>query len=240
MFLTYCIDPGYPLVLYHFVAPLNSGFSQGFHMNDRMATILSYFPLLATVSIYVFGFSKQLKALGTSKLFPAFFGWTFPNTNIPYVSLLVGSLFGYILLMIAYSRNDLTIGSEVPKVLYLTAYMGSYLTFVIVLISFIIFRVKYYNLKRGFKSPFGIAGAIYGLCGMLLLLIVLMRYSDMQEYIEVKILCTFIGIMSLYYFFYARHRQSFSEEEQKVLFVVSLMQSKFLFFALVLLVINDS
>jgi ethanolamine permease len=231
MFFSYCQAPGYPLDLYFSKSSLNSGFKNSFHINDRMATVFAYFPLLAAVSIYVFGFAKQMKALGQSRLLPSCFGWTMKDSNVPYVSLIVGCSVGYGLLLLAYFLGEVYTGDSLPFALYITAYIGTYTTFILVLISFIIFRVKYYNLKREFVNPLGITGAVYGICGMLILLYILFRYSS-KEYTDVIIYCCFIGIVSIFYLVYSRTRQTFSEEEQKIMFVVYLMQCKCLLFPL--------
>jgi ethanolamine permease len=229
MFLTFDQYPGYPWAIFFNKTPLNSGFTNTFPtVTERTATVFAYFPLLASVSIYTFGFAKQLKALGSSKLLPPFFAWTIQGTKIPYMSLLIGSALSYVLLMICYFRNETYALSGLPDGIYLTGFMCTYFAFIIVLISFIIFRLKYYNLTREFTSPLGIGGAIYAMCGFLLLLYTLIRYA-VGKYLFAKIFFWFSGIITVYYFFYARHRQTFSEEEQKVLFVVYLMQCKLLF-----------
>jgi ethanolamine permease len=230
MFLSYCQFPGYPYVLVFTVAPLNSAFENTFDVTDKMITVLAFFSYLAAVSIYVYGFAKQMKALGSSKLLPAPFAWTIEGTKIPYMSLLIGSSIGYALLLLSYFRGQIYSGEDsIPSGLYLGGYLFTYFSFILILISFIVFRVKYYNLKREFTSPLGIAGAVYAICGFLMLLYILTRYTS-KVYTYVIIFCCFSAIMSLYYYFFARHRQTFSEEEQKIMFVVYLMKCEKEFF----------
>jgi ethanolamine permease len=232
MFLIFTQFPGYPWVVLFNRAPLNPAFKNTFpEITDRVATVFAYLPLLATVSMYIFGFSKQLRALGSSKLLPAPFAWTMKGTKIPYMSLLIGSGLSFMLCMISYCRDETGPYTALPAGLYLAGYLFTYFAFLIVLISFIVFRIKYYNLKREFTSPLGIGGAIYAMCGILLLLYILIRYTN-RKYTYVKIFACCTGIMSVYYYFYARQRQTFSEEEQKVMFVVYLMQCKIVLFIL--------
>jgi ethanolamine permease len=226
MFLTYTQYPGYPYSVLFNRTPLNNGFENMFpDITERVATVFAWLPLLATVSIYMFGFAKQMKALGNSKLLPAAFGWTLAGTKVPYVALLVGSATSFGLLMICYLRVEYYPLSPLPAMLYLSGYMCTYSSFVIVMISFIIFRIKYYNLKREFTSPFGIAGAVYAMLGFLYLLYILFKYT-VGDYTYVKIYASLTGISIFYYYFFARNWQTFSEEEQKVMFVVYLMQCK--------------
>jgi ethanolamine permease len=227
MLLTFSQYPGYPFSAIFNRTPLNNGFTNTFpDVTERIATVFAFIPLLATVSIYVFGFAKQMKALGSSKLLPSAFGWTIDGTKVPYVSLLVGCAMSFTLCMICYFRVEYYPLSALPAILYLTGYMCTYSSFVIVMVSFIVFRVKYYNLKREFTSPFGIVGAVYAMCGFLFLLYILFNYT-VQDYTYIKIYCSLVGIATFYYYFFARNWQTFSEEEQKVMFVVYLMQCKF-------------
>jgi ethanolamine permease len=233
MFLTYTQAPGYPYSAIFNRTPLNNGFTNMFpNVTERIATVFAWLPLLATVSIYVFGFAKQMKALGNSKLLPAAFGWTLAGTKVPYVSLLVGCAVSYALLLIGYFRVEYYPLSSLPAGLYLTGYLCTYASFVIVMVSFIIFRIKYYNLKREFTSPFGIVGAVYAMGGFLFLMYILFRYT-VGKYTYAKIFACLTGILTVYYYFFARNWQTFSEEEQKIMFVVYLMQGEYesLFFS---------
>jgi ethanolamine permease len=227
MLLTFAQYPGYPFSAIFNRTPLNNGFINTFpDVTERIATVFAFIPLLATVSIYVFGFAKQMKALGNSKLLPSAFGWTIDGTKVPYVSLLVGCAMSFTLCMICYFRVEYYPLSALPAILYLTGYICTYSSFIIVMVSFIVFRVKYYNLKREFTSPFGIVGAVYAMCGFLFLLYILFNYT-VQDYTYIKIYGSLVGITTFYYYFFARNWQTFSEEEQKVMFVVYLMQGEF-------------
>jgi amino acid transporter len=167
-----------------------------------------------------------MKALGNSKLLPAAFGWTLEGTKVPYVSLLVGCAVSFGLCMICYFRVEYYPLSPLPSVLYLCGFICTYSSFIIVMGSFIVFRIKYYNLKREFTSPFGIAGAVYAMFGFILLLYILFKYT-VGQYTYLKIYAALTGIAILYYYFFARNWQTFSEEEQKIMFVVYLMRCKF-------------
>jgi ethanolamine permease len=227
MLLTFAQYPGYPFSIFFNRTPLNNGFENMFpDITERVATVFAFIPLIATISIYVFGFAKQMKALGNSKLLPAAFGWTIEGTKVPYVSLLIGSAVSYGLLMICYLRLEYYPLSPLPSMLYLCGFICTYSSFIVVMGSFIVFRIKYYNLKREFTSPFGIVGAVYAMLGFILLLYILFKYT-IGQYTYLKIYACLTGIGILYYYFFARNWQTFSEEEQKIMFVVYLMRCKF-------------
>jgi ethanolamine permease len=206
--------------------PLNSGFRNAFHMDDHMATLISLPILFISNAIYIFGYGKQMKALAQSKLLPSFFGWTLPNTKIPFMSLIIGSLFGLLLMVILVKGFHFSYYSNTINDLFNAALLGSYFTFLITFISFIIFRRKFSSLSRGFRNPLGIYGAIYGIISLLFLWVSVIGFSDDRYDALIYVVC-FLAICSIYYFSYAKYVQVYSEEEQNVLFVVYLIKGEF-------------
>lgn len=205
--------------------PLNSGFTNAFNISDQMATLLSYPGLYISNAIFIYGYGKQLCALGKSHLFPPILGRTLTDSNIPYVALVVGSLIGYTVLIVLTQEYGYNYDSDLTNELFNVALLGSYFTFEILLISFIIFRYKYNNLKRSFNNPLGIISAVYGMIGFGFLSSSLIGFSTYQ-YKPIIYFVVFIGICSLYYFLYGRHHQIFNEEEQSVMFLVYLLKGK--------------
>jgi ethanolamine permease len=228
MFLVFCQYPSYPYNNFGFAVQhlwsLNSAFRNEFQITDRAATAISYLTLFYTVSIFTFGFSKQMKAMGKSKLLPAFLGKTFENTNIPYNALLVGCIISYIvLLFFLFSNQSNIFTSSVISNLYVGTLIGTFSSHFLTFISYIIFKRKYPNLERCFHNPLGIYSAAYGLIVMSIFLIVLIGFITDQFY-PIQIYAAFVLLVSLYYYFFARDRQIFSDEEQKILFIVYLMK----------------
>ena len=205
--------------------PLNSGFSNAFGINDRMATLFSYFALYISNALFIYGYGKQLSALGKSKLLPTFFSWTVPHSKIPYMALIVGSLCGFIPLVIIVTACGYDYNSPIVNNLFNMAMIGTYSTFMIMFVSFIIFRTRYDTLPRSFTNPLGIYGAIYGMIGVSFLLVSIIGFSD-DDYLAILYFSVFLGLITMYYFMYARYNQVFSDEEQSVLFVVYLLNGK--------------
>jgi ethanolamine permease len=219
----YAQSPGYLDDYIGDYLPLNSGFSNALGISDHMATIISLPALYISNAIYIFGYGKQMSALAHSKLLPSMLGWTLPHSKIPYVSLIVGSLFGMVVLVILVKGYGYTYFSSAINNCFNSALMGSYFTFMVMFVSFIIFRRKYPNLKRGYTNPLGLYGAIYGIISLSFMFAALIGWSN-DDYGAVKYFACFIGICSVYYFGYAKYRQIYSEEEQNILFVVYLIK----------------
>ena len=229
IFLYYCQYPSYPYDNFEYgqthLLALNSGFSNGFGISDRMATMFSYLLIFSSVSTYFYGCCKQLRALSNSKLFPSFLGLTFKDTKIPYNAVIVAALGGFCILLVGLIYDSINIFAPMMVNLYAACLMGTYTTYIIIFISFIIFRKKYSTLQRIYRNPFGNIGAYFGIFLTAILLITVIGFSN-DDFDGLKIFICFVSIMSLYYYFYARHRQTFSEDEQKILFVVYLMKGK--------------
>eukprot|EP01040_Poterioochromonas_malhamensis_P003126 gene3126-3327_t len=190
------------------ILPLNSGFTNSFGISDQLATILSYPALYISNALFIYGYGKQLRALAKSRLLPSYFKLTLTDSAIPYVALIIGSIIGYIMLVVLTKGYGYTYDSHLINQLFNAAMLGSYFTFIIMCISFIIFRYKYSNLSRSFRSPVGIYGAIYE-----------------DNYYTLYFFIGFISIISIYYYYYARYHQVFSEEEQSIMFIVYLMKA---------------
>ena len=180
MFFYFCQYPSYPVndlnyIQTHSLA-FNSGFSNTFGISEATATIFtSPLPFASTI-IYFHVCCKQIKALSASKLFPALFASSpttaaTHGTSFPDNSSLFVFLFGFIVLIIGYCTNAVNVYSSMFYNLYAACLMGTYSTYLIIFISFLIFRRKYSSLERPFRNPLGSPSAYLGLFLTMLLLI---------------------------------------------------------------------
>jgi ethanolamine permease len=228
MLFAYAQSPGYLTdddTISGHTLPLNSGFMNGFQINDQWATIFSLPGLCISQATYIFGYGKQLRALAKSKLFPTFLSWTFKDSYIPYMALLTGSLLGFVVLLVLIKGLGMNYDSQPIDNLFNAALMGSYFTFMIMFVSYLVFTFQYANLARNYRSPLGVYGAVVGMIGMSFMFSGLVGFTN-DNFGGLIYFFVFIGICSVYYYFHARKRQMFSQEEQDVLFEVYLMSGK--------------
>jgi hypothetical protein len=253
------LSPGYldDIAVYsHGDNTLNQGFMKAFGISDRLATILSLPALYGTTALFIYGYCKQLKSLSRSKLIPTPFSWTLPNSNIPYFNLLVVTTFNYALLIMihtALSSADSNTGNIYLLYSFLVSYcfamllfflflgsfssfiaaltifyisfLGTFCTYFIMFISFITFRRNFSSLPRCFTNPFGIIGAI---SGMIVLFLSFIGFAA-SFYWNLPYFLIYILVLSLYYYLYARKTQTFSEEEQSILFAAYLIKGIYSF-----------
>ena len=163
--------------------------------------------------------------MAKSKLLPSAFTWTIKGTHIPYFALILGSVAGFTVMLIFDLGFDIGYSSQVAINTFNAALMGSYFTFMVMFISYIIFSIKYPTLNRRFRSPFGLIGGIIGVIAFCFFYAGLIGYSY-DEYGGVKYFSVFVAIATVYYFAYARYHECFSTDEQNILLVVYVIKGK--------------
>ena len=84
--------------------------------------------------------------------------------------------------------------------------------------GYIAMQTKFTNIKREFVSPLGIPGAVFGSLVFLLGAISVIGFQNDNQFAFIAYL-SIVFIVSLYYYFYSKHHQTFSDDEQKILFV---------------------
>jgi len=191
--------------------PLNKGFSLMFDISDTNALILSLPATYATAYGFMLPTGKLLYSLASSKLLPEPLQWTTPFSGTPYVALIVGSTIGYLICIMVYF-NPL-FGGQIFSICILSSFLG----YISQCVGYIAMQTKFQNIKREFHSPLGIYGAVYamlffGLC----VLSVIVFQTNQYALICIAALQLVLG---MYYFGYAKGRQTFSPEKSKIMFV---------------------
>lgn len=202
--------------------PLNAGYSTAFKISDRMATILSIPGVFISTYSLMYAYGRQICALSRSKLVPTFLSWT-TRDNVPYMALCGGCLLGYSILLGLYYNdpNYLVTLND----LFLASQMGSFTVYIVSMLSFVIFRYKYSAMERHYVNRLGVASAVVGIV-IFLFAFVGVGFFQKDGYESIAMYTTFVGGMTFYYVFYARHQECFSPEEQSILFAAYVIKSK--------------
>jgi ethanolamine permease len=200
--------------------PLVPGYCALFGIRHKEAAVLMLPGLAMWFYVFIFSFSRQAFAMGLSKLIPSVFARTYGNSRVPHIAIIIGSITGYAIILIAWflGHDNFFVASEI---IYAIAELMSFSVFVAVFISFIIFRMRYSNLTRVFNNPFGIPSAIYGICVYLISFIGgAFFFYITDSFLTIGLYAAYCGLSVIYYFSYARNRQSFSKDERDILFSV--------------------
>eukprot|EP00981_Chlorochromonas_danica_P016304 scaffold16648_cov338-Ochromonas_danica.AAC.1 len=82
--------------------------------------------------------------------------------------------------------------------------------------AYLIFSTRFVNMDRGFRSPFGMVGALMAICFWLLLFVINLYYQTENDRMwEGLSLLVFFVVCMVYYVAFASGRQFFSKEEQE-------------------------
>ncbi|RLN89339.1 hypothetical protein BBJ28_00017622 [Nothophytophthora sp. Chile5] len=193
--------------------PLENGFALLFHSSRHTAILLALPATYATAFGFMWCYGKLIVAMGKSGLLLPFVTWTTLTSQTPYAALLLGSACSYALCLIVYFEPSLT--SNLFGVCMLsasTAYVGQ-------CVGYIALKRNYRNIKSSaFRSPWGIAGAVYSIGVWLLTIVAIVAFQD-KGLVDALGFLFMISLLSLYYFGYARKRQTFSAEENRVMLV---------------------
>ena len=137
------------------------------------------------------------------------------------MGLLVGCGFGYLLnVLILYWDVDVRL-----YVIYSAKMFNSSIN-IVVFVTYIVFRQKFPSLMKKFRSPLGVAGAVYGLLVYIMLWVCVGALNDMGDHWRpFVLLACFLVLWSLPFVLYYRHHLTFSEEESSVLFVAYVIKA---------------
>ena len=211
LFVSSSLSPGVQ-ALSSELAVFDPGFIQIFNIPDNAALALSIPATYATAFGFIFPYGKLLQALANSKLLPDPLDWLTETSKTPYVAMLVGSVIGYVLCVIVYFYPYL--GSQLFNICILNGFMA----YISQCVGYIVLQFKFTSIKRRFHSPVGIYGAVYAILVFALAAISVIGFQGDNQFSLIVIVCLMI-MLSTYYYFISRHRQTFSEAEQKIMFV---------------------
>ncbi len=212
--------------LIHQINPLTLVFQRTLGCTHRLCTWLTIIPVYGTGYSFLFAVSRKLQSMAMSGMVIPLFKKKIDSTGAPIVPLLFASV--VCLCIIIPVR---LIFSSFEEDVFHWCIIGSFFTYVCAFVSFIELRRKYGVLDRSFVSPWGIPGAIIGLCVFAITFISTVAFQDMRKPFQHRLhpLAGFIGftvIGIVWYFIYAQKYQCFSSDEQKIMFSAYVIKCK--------------
>jgi len=191
-----------------------------FSITATQASVLSIPATYATAFGFIFSYGKLLVAMAESRLLPRPLRVRHYKTHAPYWSLILGSVVGYGLCLLIYYQPS--IGAKLFNVCILSAFVA----YTAQCVGYIMLSTKYKNLPREFRSPLGIYGAVYSMFVWLLASVSIVGFQKDDGFA----ISVFVGMcifFSIFYHVYSKNRQTFSEEERKILFVAHVINCKY-------------
>jgi amino acid permease len=158
-------------------------------------------------------------AMSRSGLLPSALSLT-SSTGTPWVAMVSGSLLGYVVCVagrITYKEPEAF--ARFNTIVYNCMLIVALSNYITQICSFIILRVSYRMLSRGYSSPFGISGAVVGFTIFGTSLIALLGWGS-SIWLSVVLVLSYMSIGIGYYILVARKKLLLSPEEQVALFMI--------------------
>lgn len=188
--------------------PLLDGFRAILPDGD-VAAILSAFALIglfASLQGIMYAYGRNIYSLSRAGYYPKVLSLTGARKT-PWIALVVGAVIGIIALILVDTGGE-TAGAIVLNI----AVWGAVIAYLLQMISFVLLRRKFPNARRPYRSPFGIAGAVFAGAVAALVFVGVMLNED---YLEAIVAISVIFVVALVGFAaFGRHRLVLSPEEE--------------------------
>lgn len=205
-----CMYPGIAR-LSRVANPTNAGFAEIFGVSHHAALAL-VMPIKYGAGVVVFyATGKLLSSMADSYLLPRMLRHRMWSSRMPVRALFVAGVASLIALFltVAFDKTSFIFWNDIIGELVLVTYC-------VQLISFIILRVKLTAFPRDYVSPFGSVGAVFAFL-VFLSGIGSGLVHQVKALSVVAVTAVYLLIMSLYYFYHAKHVQTFSLAEKAVI-----------------------
>ncbi|UOY01969.1 amino acid permease [Blastococcus sp. PRF04-17] len=188
--------------------PLLDGF-RAILPNSDVAAILSAFALIglfASLQGIMFAYGRNIYSLSRAGYYPKALSLTGARRT-PWIALVVGAVIGFAALLGIQAFGD-TVGDVVLNI----AVWGAVLAYLLQMVSFVLLRRKFPTAGRPYRSPFGVAGAVFaGAIAALIFVGVMLN----EAYREAIVAVAVIYVVALVGFAaFGRHRLVLSPEEE--------------------------
>ena len=189
--------------------PLNYGYSSMFKMDFQTATGFSIPATYATAFGFQATAGKLMAAMADSKLLPTPFRIVMPGSKMPFVAYTTGATLGFFICYLCYFIPYL--GPQLFNICILNGFIG----YCSQCIGYVFFQTKFQSIEREFRSPLHLFGAAYAFVVFLLGILGVVAFQP--DRFALYAVLVLQGFFSVYYFLVAKKKQTFSEDEQKIM-----------------------
>jgi ethanolamine permease len=195
----------------HSNAPLADGFLAvlGSGATARLLTLVALTGMIASFHTVIYAYGRVLFSLSRAGYFPRWIS-VVNRCHTPQNAVLVGAVVGLGCCVLIHQFEKRTVGAALLNM----AVFGAVISYTLVMLSYILLRIKRPQLARPYRSPLGIPGAAVG---MLLSIVALLACFFEPDY-RPGVLGTalFMTICLAYYLLYSRQRLVSKAPEEEV------------------------
>ena len=188
--------------------PLLDGF-RAILPNSDVAAILSAFALIglfASLQGIMYAYGRNIYSLSRAGYYPKVLSLT-GTRKTPWIALVVGAVIGIVALVLVDTGGE-TAGAIVLNI----AVWGAVLAYLLQMVSFVLLRRKFPNASRPYRSPFGVAGAVFAGAVAALIFVGVMLNEDYRPAIIAIAVIYVVALVGFAVF--GRHRLVLSPEEE--------------------------
>jgi ethanolamine permease len=182
----------------------------GAGIGSRLLALVAVAGLVASFHTIVFAYSRQIYSLSRAGYFPRWLSFTHGRRKTPHVALLVGGLLGY---AVAFAIHTLGSDHPVGAVLLNMAVFGAVLSYGFQMTSYVLLRWRMPHIRRPYRSPLGVTGALVAL-GISVLTLIALFVSDPIYRRVVVGAAVWYALGLLWFALAGRHRLVESPEER--------------------------
>ncbi|KAF0713791.1 Aste57867_4209 [Aphanomyces stellatus] len=208
-FVGISLDPGMPAIATA-LSPLNYGFNRMFNCTDYTSTLLAVPATFATAQGFVQSYSKIISAMAGSQLLPAILHHKHPTFKTPVYTIVGGSIISFGLCFLDFYLS-------LAAMLFNSCMLLGLISYISQCAGYMYLKRNFRSMERKFRSPFGYTGAIFAIAIWCVMIIAIIFFQQDNQQSFVVVVCI-LSVCSVYYHIYAKHNQTFSDEERKALF----------------------
>lgn len=192
-------------------APLADGFLAvfGSGATTRILSLIALTGLIASFHSIIYAYGRVLFSLSRAGYFPRWIS-VVNRHHTPQAALILGAVVGFGCAMLIHFYE----GGAVGAALLNMAVFGAVISYTLVMISFILLRVRRPEMLRPYRSPLGIVGAATGAVLSLVALCACFAVTDYRPGVAGTAVFVIVGMA--YYFLYSRSRLVAQAPEEEI------------------------
>jgi ethanolamine permease len=194
--------------------PLFDGFI-GIFGSGFAAELLALFGLIGLVASFftiIFAYGRNTYSLSRAGYFPKFLSVTHSTRKTPHVALIAGAVVGYAVILLVWLLQRSGSGAQVVAAVLNMAVFAAVISYAMQCTSFILLRRNLPDIRRPYKSPWGIPGAVIAGAIAIVSLLSIFLNADYRPGVYGVAIYYVLGI--LYFAIAGRHRLVLSPEEE--------------------------
>lgn len=203
--------------------PFNYAFQNAFGVSPRVASVFSLPATYAAAYGFLYAFQMRLTSIEASGLLPDIFIEKLGIFYSRFIMYMMNLSFTFFCALGIWLFQDPTIIGATFKL----GFISTYIVYIFILLSYIVFKIRYKDLPRKFRNSYGYSIATAGIFCFALCGAGVIGFDQATHYVSLSMYVAFLVISTIYYYAYGHKYERFSKEEQKILLVAYAINSKF-------------